>query len=104
MTSKSAIESNFSKVPIDYEEENIEEFPPFVWLDGKKLLKKRFGYLDQELKKLIPVNQPINVMFTIPLDNDTSHGIRSVQFSPKGQFIVAGCGNGDIHVRTYYIH
>lgn len=95
--------ATLSIIPIDFEDETQEEFAPFVWLDRKKLLKKKFGYLDQELTKSRQINKPINVIFTIAFDDDKSHGIRSVQFSPLGQHIVAGCVNGDIHVYIYII-
>lgn len=75
-----------------------QEALPLIWLNKKRMLKKRYGYLDQELKRSTAVNQPINVVFDIPFDSNC-YGINCIQFSPLGQTIAAGCANGDIQVQ-----
>lgn len=70
---------------------------PFEWLDERKKLKRRYGYLDQELKKTIKANEKINVLFNVNFPKNC-YGITALQYSPMGDVIGAGCGDGCIRV------
>lgn len=85
--------SNLSR----HESEEILTFSPFAWLDERRHLRRKYGYVDHALRASLKVNEAIKVTFSVPFPSDC-YGITCVRYSPVGQLIAAGCADGTVQV------